>query len=145
LRNLLGRSLETAESDPASVRRLLAAAERNLADAALAGLSAENQFDAAYKAIMQSASIALLANGYRTLKSKPGHHQTVLQTLPTTIGLSADRMIILDALRKQRNLADYSGDPVPPQAVKECRAEAARLLADIRTWLKANKPELLAG
>ena len=30
-----------------------------------AGLSAENRFDAAYKAIMQVARVALHANGYR--------------------------------------------------------------------------------
>lgn len=37
--------------------------------------------------------------------------QTALQTLPLTIGLAKDRMILLDALRKQRNLADYEGEP----------------------------------
>jgi hypothetical protein len=54
-------------------------------------------------------------------------------------------MIVLDALRKQRNLSDYSGDPVSPQTVTECRAEAVRLLADVRAWLKLKKPELLIG
>jgi hypothetical protein len=63
---------------------MLAAAERNLADARLAALSAENRFDAAYKAIMQCAMLALRANGFRTLSSQAGHHQTALQTLPLT-------------------------------------------------------------
>ena len=69
-------------------------------------LSSENQFDAADKAIMQMAMVALNANGYRTLKSKPGHHQTAIQTLPLTVGLPQPKVIVLDALRKQRNLAD---------------------------------------
>ena len=51
------------------------------------------------------------ANGLRTLTSQVGHHQTALQTLPLTIGLPKDRMILLDALHKQRNLADYEGEP----------------------------------
>jgi len=43
--------------------KLLAAAQRNIADAQLPGLSAENRFDAAYKVIMQLAMVALNSNG----------------------------------------------------------------------------------
>jgi hypothetical protein len=82
------------------------------------------------------------ANGFRTLTSQAGHHQTALQTLPLTIGLSKDRMILLDALRKQRNLADYEGEPVTAQSVAEGLAQAQQLLAEVKAWLKANKPEL---
>ena len=142
LENLLGRSLERVVPERAGIARMLAAAERNVADAQLAGLSAENKFDAAYKAIMQCAMIALRANGYRTLTSRPGHHQTALQTLPLTIALANERMIVLDALRKQRNLADYEGDPVTAQTVVDCLAQARQLLADVKAWLAANKPEL---
>ncbi len=106
LKNLVGRSLEAVAPDRPAILRLLAAAERNLSDARLAEVSAENRFDAAYKAIMQCAMVALQANGDRTLTSQPGHHQTALHTLPLTIGLPNPRMIVLDALRKQRNLAD---------------------------------------
>ncbi|MCY0857296.1 DNA-binding protein [Cupriavidus sp. D39] len=143
LQNLLGISLDAVQPSRDQVTRLLAAAERNLADAQLHGLSSENRFDAAYKAIMQLAMLALQANGYRTLTSRPGHHQTAIQTLPATIGMSKDRMIVLDALRKQRNLSDYSGDLVPESTLSECMSSAFSLLADVRAWLQANKPELL--
>ena len=76
LHNLLGISLDAVAPDKVQIAKLLAAAERNLADAKIVDLSAENRFDAAYKAIMQLAMLALQANGYRTLTSKPGHHQT---------------------------------------------------------------------
>lgn len=142
LQNLVGRSLETVAPDRAAIGRLLAAAGRNLADAQLAGLSAENRFDAGYKAIMQCAMAALQANGYRTLTSQPGHHQTALQTLPLTIGLPAERLIVLDALRKQRNLADYQGDPVPELTAAECFRQAQQLLAEVKAWLAAHKPKL---
>jgi hypothetical protein len=142
LQNLVGRSLEAVAPDPAAIGRLLAAAGRNLTDAKLAGLSAENRFDASYKAIMQCAMVALQANGYRTLTSQPGHHQTALQTLPLTIGLPTDRLIVLDALRKQRNLADYQGDPVPEQTAAECFRQAQQLFADVKAWLAAHKPNL---
>ena len=143
LKNLLGISLDAVPPDKALVAKLLAAAQRNIADAKLQGLSAENRFDAAYKAIMQAAIVALNANGYRTLKSKPGHHQTAIQTLPLSVGLPQPKVIVLDALRKQRNLSDYSGDLVPDAAAAECVMSAKELLAHVRAWLKANRPELL--
>lgn len=42
LQNLLGVSLDAVQPDRGHVARFLAAAERNLADARLAGLSSEN-------------------------------------------------------------------------------------------------------
>lgn len=132
LDNLIGKTLEVIAPDQATISRLLTAAARNIADAKIPALSPENRFDAAYKAIMQSANAALQANGYRTLTSKPGHHQTMLQTLPKTIGLDADTVIVLDGLRKQRNVADYSGDVVPESAVKECIWQAESLLGVVK-------------
>ena len=143
LQNLLGISLDAVGPERAQVARMLAAAERNLADAQLAGLSAENRFDVAYKAIMQLAMVALYANGYRTLTSRPGHHQTAIQTLPLTVGLPGEKVRVLDALRKQRNLSDYSGDLVPDSTMNECVASATALFAHVQGWLQANKPELL--
>jgi hypothetical protein len=145
MENLLGISLERLEPDPAMIKRLLVAAERNIADAHVKDISAENRFDAAYKAIMQLANAALQANGYRTLTSKPGHHMTMIQLLSQTIGLDRETVIILDALRKQRNVADYSGDIVPESAVKECVAQGESLLADVSAWLRQHKPELIAS
>ena len=143
LKNLLGISLDGITADKAHVAKLIAAAERNIADAQLQGLSTENRFDAAYKAIMQLATVALNAHGYRTLTSKPGHHQTAIQTLPLTVGLPRPKVIVLDALRKQRNLADYSGDLVPEAIAAECLANAKELRAHVRGWLEANKRDLL--
>lgn len=143
LDNLIGLSLEQITPDGATIRRLLAAAERNITDAQVTQISAENRFDAAYKAIMQLANAALQANGYRTLTSKPGHHMTMIQTLGQTIGLDRHTIIVLDALRKQRNVADYSGDIIPPSLVTECLASAMALKQAIMLWLETNRPELL--
>ena len=144
LENLLAiHRLQLFEATPAGIQRLLVAAERNLADARLPGLSAENRFDAAYKTLMQCAMIGLWANGYRTSTSQPGHHQTALQTLPKTMGVAQDIVIVLDALRKQRNLNDYEGDPISDAAVTECLAQAKALLAHTRQWLQAHRPDLL--
>ena len=143
LENLVGVSLEKVEPDAFVVKRLLAAAERNIADSHIMEVSSENRFDAAYKAIMQLSNASLQANGYRTLTSKPGHHMTMIQVLSKTIGLDKQTVIVLDALRKQRNVADYSGDIVPVSAVDECVKYAENLLHDVNQWLKENKPELV--
>jgi len=144
LDNLIGRTLETIEPDAPAIKKLLSSAERNIADAHVIEISLENRFDAAYKAIMQLSSAALQANGFRTLTNKPGHHMTMIQVLSQTIGLDKQTVIVLDALRKQRNIADYSGDIVPASAVKECLAHAESLLQDVNHWLKENRPELIA-
>ncbi|MCO5119292.1 MAG: DNA-binding protein [Burkholderiaceae bacterium] len=144
LQQLLGISLESVEPNPRQIAQLLAAADRNIADARIAGLSEENQFDAAYKAIMQLAMLGLLAHGYRTLTSKPGHHQTAIQTLALTVQWPNEKVWPLDALRKQRNLADYSGDPVSAAAVQSCLGNARALRTHVHGWLLANRPELLS-
>ena len=143
LDNLLGRMLETIESDSLTIQRLLEAAARNIKDAKLEALSNENRFDAAYKAIMQLANAALQANGFRTLTSRPGHHQTMIQSLPKIIGLDNEVMIVLDALRKQRNVADYSGDLVSEKVVKECIYRAEQLQGLVQEWLQRHRPEFL--
>ena len=79
--------------------KLLATARRNLAETRIKGLSPETRFDLAYKAVMQCGLLAIMGNGYRPSTNEPGHHATVIQTLPITIGLENDRMILLDALR----------------------------------------------
>lgn len=143
LENLLGISLERVEADAATIARLLDAAQTSLADARLTKLSNEGRFDMAYKAIMQTANAALQANGFRTLTSKPGHHQTMIQTLPSTIGLTRETMVQLDALRKQRNVIDYSGDVVSASMAEEAVRHADSLLQSARAWLRKERPHLL--
>lgn len=116
---------------------------RNLQGISLDAIAPETRFDVAYKAIMQLAIAALHANGYRLLTSRPGHHQTAIQSLPLAIGLALDKMQVLDALRKQRNLADYSGERAPIALVDECMISARELHTHVQAWLVATKPELL--
>lgn len=144
LANLLAiKRLLAFSATPQGVQQLLAAASRNLADAQLRQLSAENRFDAAYKCIMQCAMLGLAAHGYRTSTSQPGHHQTALQALPLTMGLPSDIIIVLDSLRRQRNLNDYEGDPIADDAVAECIAQGKALLAHTQKFLQTQFPDLL--
>lgn len=144
LENLLKiNKLQTYNPSRESVQRLLQAAARNIEDARIAEISGETRFDAAYKCIMQCAMVALWVHGYRTSTSQPGHHQVAIHTLPITVGLDQGTVIVLDALRKQRNINDYEGDPISEQAVVECIKQAEQLYKVVTAWLAINRPDLL--
>jgi len=143
LENLLKTGqLKSYEADAKDVRRLLDAARRNLRDSAATNISPENRFDAAYKAVMQSALVALMGNGFVPDTKRPGHHAVVIQALPKAIGIAADRIAVFDTLRRKRNLSDYTGEDIDERSVNECRAEANRLFDEVSAWLKKNHPEL---
>lgn len=127
----------------AEVQRLLAAIKRNLGDAAATNISDETRFDAAYKAVMQCALVAMLSAGYRPSTNEPGHHQTMIQSLPLTLGVNNDTWIVLDALRRQRNANDYTGQPITAAAVAECLGQARTLERTLLAHLRAKHPELL--
>ena len=145
LENLLKiGQLKEHPPDALEIQRLLAAADRSLADARVTAISAETRFDAAYKAIMQAALAALMAHGYRPDTKRPGHHVTVVQGLALTVGLPAPRVQVLDTLRRQRNVSDYTGEDVDSSTAEHCIAEATRLVADVTRWLTTERRELLA-
>jgi hypothetical protein len=90
---------------------------------------------------MQCGLLAIMGNGYRPSTNEPGHHATVIQTLPVTIGLENDRMIILDKFRRTRNLNDYSGDVVSEEEASACIRSADALLSTLTDWIKQNRKE----
>jgi hypothetical protein len=143
LQNLVGVSLETITASKQTIRRLLEGAARHIADAKVKAVSAETRFGSAYTAIRMLADVGLHAHGYRTLTSKPGHHQAAIQTLPLTLGLNPQVVVRLDALRKQRNLTEYTGDTIPETTVAECLSQAESLYGTATAWLKAHRPELI--
>lgn len=72
LQNLLriGRVKEH-EATPAEVQRLLAAIDRNLADADKRNISDETRFDVADKAVIQCALVEMYAAGFRPATTPP--------------------------------------------------------------------------
>jgi len=144
LKNLAGIGRLKPHSVTAKeLARVLDSAATSLADAKNAAIHAISRFDLAYKSLMQSALAALMANGYRPSTHEPGHQQTTIQTLPKTIGLPADKLRLFEGFRRARNLTDYEGNPVEERLVKECVEAAESLLADVRAWLKKNRPDLI--
>lgn len=143
LENLVGVSLEKITPSALTIRRLIEGASRHIADGKVSKISAETRFGSAYTAIRMLADAGLNAHGYRTLTSKPGHHQTAIQTLVHTFGVDRKLLVRIDALRKQRNLTEYTGDTIPQAALDECLLQAEALYALALKWLRANRPELM--
>lgn len=131
--------LKAHAADEREIARLLESSDRALKDAPVAGLSTDSRLELAYRALMQAALAAMLANGYRPATSEPGHHQVVIQALPKTIGMAAERVQVLDAYRKARNQSDYRGVSVSDAVARECAEEAIRLLAEVRAWIDARR------
>lgn len=125
------------------VRQLRSAVRRNLADAQVTQISDETRFDAAYKGIMQLAMLALLVNGFRPSSSSGGHHMTMIQSLTKSIGLSKEKMVLLDALRRKRNASDYLGSYIDHSSIETAIDEGNALLNIVEDWIQQHRPELL--
>jgi hypothetical protein len=80
------------------IQRLLGAVERNLADAQAVHISDETRFDAAYKAIMQLALVAMMASGYRPSTNEPGHDAPLARRTASAIPCCAPMSVRLARL-----------------------------------------------
>ena len=129
-------------ADKLEIARLLDSAESAIRDASIERLSAASRLDLSYRAIMQACLVTMLASGFRPATSEAGHHQLLVQALPKTIGLSPDRVRVLDAFRAARNQSDYGGRSVSDAMAQEAVDEAKRLLGEVRAWLKAKHPDV---
>jgi len=76
LTNKEAQKHKTSKKELDHMRALIA---RDLADASLAGLSADRRFATAYSAALQAANMAIACAGYRIM-SKVGHHRVSLES-----------------------------------------------------------------
>lgn len=82
-------------------------AKRNL-EIAESSKETEVIFHFAYMALIKMGLYCLAKSGYR-VKSKPGHHQKIIEHLSQALK-SEDIIIIGEKMRKDRNLDLYSAD-----------------------------------
>jgi hypothetical protein len=78
-------------SSPQEVADLFAVVERDLADAAIAGISTDRRFASAYNAALQCATIVMHCEGYRTRGE--GHHAATLVFARIALGAAAEPVI----------------------------------------------------
>jgi uncharacterized protein (UPF0332 family) len=135
--------IQSHRTNPAEIASLFAVVERDLADAAIAALSADRRFVTAYNAVLQTATAMMYAEGYRTAGS--GHHRTSFEFLKAISESEfGDWAGYFDDCRRKRNQADYVGVGYISDTEAEYLWEEARKFADIaRTWIQQQHSALM--
>ena len=87
------------------IEDLFDAADRDLTDCMVSGLSPDWRLHIAYNAALLLATVALAASGYRT--TRESHHYRLIQSLAHTIGVDTTIIKRFDAFRKKRNISGY--------------------------------------
>ncbi len=134
--------LTAHRGSPNVIRDLLAVVDRDLADSAASGLSADWRMNIAYNAALQAATAALAAAGYRA--SRDQHHYRVIQSLRETIQSDVQTVHGFDAFRKKRNISGYERIGLVSDADADAmRALAVKLRGDVVAWIEKHDPDLL--
>jgi len=130
------------QTSPNEIRDLLQVVERDLADSASKGLSADWRLNIAYNAALQAATAALAAAGYRA--SRDSHHYRVIQSLRETVGTATSAVATFDAFRKKRNITGYERvGTVSDADAAAMRTLAVRLRDEVMEWLKRHHGALV--
>jgi hypothetical protein len=139
---LASRWLVVHESSPEEIRDLLEVVDRDLADAALEGLSPDWRLGIAYNAALQLATLALAAEGFRPARDRA--HERAIQALRLTVRSPAELVNTLDGVRRKRNRSTYErAGMASASEAEEVFDLAESLRADVLAWLVKRHPELL--
>ncbi|MCB4792268.1 MAG: hypothetical protein LHV68_10340 [Elusimicrobia bacterium] len=91
------------------LEKIRKSAKRNM-ELAGSGNAPEIIFHFSYMTLIKIGIYCIAKEGYR-IKSRPGHHVKIIETLSQLLG-SKDILIAGDKMRKDRNIDLYSGDSV---------------------------------
>jgi len=130
----------TSKPELDNMRELIA---RDLADAALAGLSADRRFATAYNAALQAANMAIACAGYR-ITARIGHHKISLESAALALGKSAASLTdYFETCRRKRNQIDYTQSHVATDTeAKEIVAKAKEFDGLVESWISTHHPTL---
>jgi hypothetical protein len=131
---------QTSKQELDNIRALIA---RDLADAALTGLSADRRFATAYNAALQTAKIAIACSGYR-VSARAGHHAVTFQAAHLAIGSGAASLTdYFDACRRKRNMIDYDNSSVATETeADELLRKADEFRTLVEKWVATNHTHL---
>ena len=134
--------LSEHETSRWEIADLLGVVARDLADCQSSGLSPDWKLSIASNAVLQPATAALAAAGYRA--TRDAHHYRVIQSLAHTLRMDASLIAQFDQFRKKRNIGGYDrAGAVSAQEAEEMRVLAHRLRDDVQAWLRDNHPHLM--
>ena len=125
------------------IEDLFDAADRDLTDCKVSGLSPDWRLHIAYNAALFIATVALAASGYRA--TRESHHYRLIQSLTHTIGADKTSIKSFDAFRKKRNISEYErSGMISDNEVEEMIELANQLRDDVVKFLGKNHPQLLS-
>jgi uncharacterized protein (UPF0332 family) len=116
---------------------------RDLADAAVAGLSADRRFATAYNAALQAANMAIVCAGYR-VTARTGHHRVSLDSTRLALGALADDYAdYFETCRRKRNVIDYTHSHVATETeATEILEKAKEFYERVEAWIESTSPNL---
>jgi allantoicase len=140
LANKEAQKHKTSKKELDNMRALIA---RDLADASLAGLSADRRFATAYNAALQAANMAIACAGYRIV-SKVGHHRVSLESTKLVLGEAAHKYAdYFETRRRKRNTIDYTFSNVATETeAKEIIVQATEFYNQVEDWITKTYPSL---
>ncbi len=131
---------KTSKKELDNIRALIA---RDLADVAIAGLSADRRFATAHNAALQAANMAIACAGYRIM-SKVGHHRVSLESTKLVFRKPAHKYAdYFETCRRKRNTIDYTFSNVATETeAKEILVAAIEFYKQVEDWITKSHPSL---
>jgi hypothetical protein len=131
---------QTSKRELDDIRALIA---RDLADAAVAGVSADRRFATAYNAALLTAHMAIAYAGYR-VTAKTGHHKISLDCITLALGAASEEYAhYFETCRRKRNVIEYNRSKVATETeAKEILVKATEFCAFVEAWIDSTLPKL---
>jgi len=129
----------TSKRELDDIRALIA---RDLADAAVAGVSADRRFATAYNAALLAAHMAIASAGYR-VTARTGHHKVAFDSITLALGSTAQRYAdYFETCRRKRNVIDYTRAQVATDTeATEILVTASEFYAIVEAWIDSRSPK----
>jgi len=128
---------------PQEIRDMFRIADRDLADAANTGISADSRHYIAYNGALKLCAVLLLAEGYRPEKGQ-GSHQRAIDSVRVVLGSDhQDTVDYLNLCRGKRNASAYDHvGGVSIRSAEELIEFTRRFRAEVHAWVRNNHSDL---
>ncbi len=128
----------------AEITGLLTIVDRSLADAEVDAISTDLRFASAFNAVLQAATVALRASGYRA-PAQAGQHVRTIESLEFTIGADDKLVQKLKVFNNKRNKTTYdTAGGITPQDLASLLTTARGIRGAVKDWVQKNHPALMA-
>ena len=138
---LAGHDVQRHRTSKKEIDDMRALVTRDLADAGIAGLSADRRFATAYNAALQAANMAIACAGFR-VTAKTGHHKITFYSANLAVGAGGGKYAdYFETCRRKRNVIDYTRSHVATETeAQEIVRKAAEFCEFIEAWIDSKFP-----